>query len=554
MLKSLRIKNFILINDIKLNFNEGFSVFTGETGAGKSILIDAISILLGDRFSSDVVGNSGFKTIIEGEFKYSQPELSNYLKEQNIPQESSIILISRELEKEGKSSSRVNGSNVSIQMLKEIGKYLVDIHSQHDTQYLLNSRHHLDLLDKYINQQDLLSKVKDSYQQYFTLYKAYLEKSQVSLNVEDLDYLSFQVNEIEKAQLLDNEDIDLEKRIKELSSFEKTSGQLQTVLHALDEEEGVNEKLYDALRTMKTINDNEKIVQMTEEIDILYYELLDKISDIRQYKALLNYDENEMNSMQERLFMISRLKKKYGNSIQTILDKKKEYQDHIELIEKREEILQSIEIERDKAYQIYRLYANELSILRKQKAIELQSLIIKECSDLYLEKAQFKIDFTEGEDTSKGFDSVEFFISMNPGEILKPLYKVASGGELSRLMLGLKVIFNRLQGIETVIFDEIDSGVSGRIANAMGLKMSAISHSSQVFSVSHLGQVAACANYHYLVKKQQNGNSTITSIEYLERGDRIKELAFIASGSVSNLSLSAAEELLKVSQEAIQKV
>jgi len=545
--------NFILINDIKLDFNEGFSVFTGETGAGKSILIDAISILLGDRFSSDVIGNSSNRTRIEGEFSFSQTELKDYLNEQGILSDSGII-ICRELEREGKSITKVNGISVSIQILKEIGKYLVDIHSQHDTQYLLNNRYHLDLLDKYMNETQLLGKVRESYLQYYGLHKAYLEKSQVALNLEDLDYLTFQVQEIEKAQLIQNEDIDLEIRIKEISSFEKISVQLETVLHDLDEENGVNEKLYDALRNLKTINDNEKIAQMTEEINILYYELLDKISDIKQYKSLLNYDENEINVMQERLFMISRLKKKYGPSIQAILDKQKEYQDHIDLIDKREEILRLIEIERDKAYKLYRVQAEDLSILRKNKALELQNLIIKECADLYLEKAQFRIDFIEGDDSLKGFDSVEFYISMNTGEQLKPLYKVASGGELSRLMLGLKVIFNRLQGIETVIFDEIDSGVSGRIANAMGLKMSSISHTSQVFSVSHLGQVAACANNHYLVKKQPVANSTITSIEYLETSERIKELAFIASGSISDLSISAAEELLKISQKAIQQL
>jgi DNA repair protein RecN (Recombination protein N) len=271
----------------------------------------------------------------------------------------------------------------------------------------------------------------------------------------------------------------------------------------------------------------------------------------KQIKSLMTFDERELNAIQERLYTIGKLKKKYGPTIAAIKAKSEELVERINLINRRDEILAELQQRVDDAYVIYRERAHHISQLRQQKARELEEHVVQQCCDLYLDKARFKILLTEGTDTSVGFDQAEFLISMNPGELLKPLTKVASGGELSRLMLGLKVIFNALQGIETVIFDEIDAGVSGRVATAIGQKMHMISKNSQVFAVTHLGQVAACADSHYLVSKDQQEQQTRTSIAMLTYDQRVHELSQISTGTSSDHSLSAARELLDTLQASV---
>jgi DNA repair protein RecN (Recombination protein N) len=550
MIQKLTIKNFILINEVSLDFKPGFSVFTGETGAGKSILIDAIGILLGDRFLSESVGKESSKSSIEGVFSVDREAISTWLNENGIDAQHGIT-ISREVDKDGKSSSRLNGKSISVGLLKELGNMMIDIHNQHDTQYLLNTKYHLGLLDRFVNEKNLLGDVKSAYQKYDSIRKDILNKKASSLNVDDLEFLSFQINEIEASNLIEGEDQELEQKHKEMMAFEKIATHLGSALTLLDETDGVSEKLYEAIRELRIITESERIIETTNSINSLYYELTDKIADLNQSKSLLNFDEENVNAIQERLFLISKLKKKYGHTISDIQSKKHELEDRVALINNRESILAALMVQEKEAYEIYKQLADQISTIRKTKALELESLVLSECRDLYLDKAQFRIVFSEGSDTNTGYDEVEFLISMNPGEMLKPLVKVASGGELSRLMLGLKVIFNALQQIETVIFDEIDSGVSGRVATAIGQKMHKIAKNSQVFSVTHLGQVAACANQHYLVSKAQNDSSTSTFISQLNYDQRIDELSLISTGTSSDHSKSAAKELLDTLQAQV---
>ncbi|NTW95047.1 MAG: DNA repair protein RecN [Erysipelotrichaceae bacterium] len=550
MIQKLTIKNFILINEVSLDFRPGFSVFTGETGAGKSILIDAIGILLGDRFLSESVGKESSKSSIEGVFSIDREAISTWLNENGIDAQHGIT-ISREVDKDGKSSSRLNGKSISVGLLKELGNMMIDIHNQHDTQYLLNTKYHLGLLDRFVNEKNLLGDVKSAYQKYDSIRKDILNKKASSLNVDDLEFLSFQINEIEASNLIEGEDLDLEQKHKEMMAFEKIATHLGSALTLLDETDGVSEKLYEAIRELRIITESERIIETTNSINSLYYELTDKIADLNQSKSLLNFDEENVNAIQERLFLISKLKKKYGHTISDIQSKKHELEDRVALINNRESILAALMVQEKEAYEIYKQLADQISTIRKAKALELESLVLSECRDLYLDKAQFRIVFSEGSDTNTGYDEVEFLISMNPGEMLKPLVKVASGGELSRLMLGLKVIFNALQQIETVIFDEIDSGVSGRVATAIGQKMHKIAKNSQVFSVTHLGQVAACANQHYLVSKAQNDSSTSTFISQLNYDQRIDELSLISTGTSSDHSKNAAKELLDTLQAQV---
>lgn len=552
MLKSLYIKNYILIDELRLEFKSGFSVFTGETGAGKSILIDAIGLLMGERFSSDLIRHGNDKSILEAVFITQNKEIHTILEQIGIELDSDELIITRELTRDGRSTNRINNRSVTVNVLKDLSVYLVDIHSQNDTQYLLNNKYHLNLLDAYKPNVELLSEVKALYHEYDNLKKELSNKEKTEYNPDDLEFLEFQINEIEQANLIENEDIELETKQKMMLSFEKISTRLKSALDLLDETDGVSLKFHDALKHLHFIDEMDDVKKISEELNDIYYVLNDKIAELKHSYNSLSYDEDSFNAIQDRLFSINRLKKKYGKSIDLIFEHKQKLIERVNMIQNRQEVLDQLRSQLSKAYKAFYDKAVLLSEFRKTQATSLKTAIIKEIRDLYLDKAQFEIEFKANEGSFNGIDSVEFLISMNPGESLKPLVKVASGGELSRLMLGMKVIFNQLQNIETVIFDEIDSGVSGRVATAIGQKMSRLSRTAQVFSVTHLGQVAACSHSHYYVSKNQSSNITNTTIKELDLEGRINELSMISSGTLNPASIKAAEELFNTNQSLIE--
>lgn len=548
MLQNLYLKNYILIDELRLDFKSGFSVFTGETGAGKSILIDAIGLLMGDRFTVDMIRHGSDKAVIEAVFTTNSEHVASFLNELNYEFDLNELIISRELTREGRSINRINNRAIPVSLLKEIGQHLVDLHSQNDTQYLLNNRHHLQLLDAYNVDQELLNEVKKRYQVYAKLKNELHEKEKNDLNPDDLDFLTFQFTEIEKANLMMGEDEDLEHQQHLLMSFEKVSSRLSSAINLLDENDGARVKLYEAVKALNHIDELVALQPITATIEELYFNLVEQIETLKVRFNELSFDEDRLSQIQNRLFQINKLKKKYGRSIELILTQHAEIKERIDAIEHREEVLDQLRRDCERAYTHFEQKALTLREARKNKANALETAIVKEIRDLYLEKAQFSINFNEVNANQNGLDFVEFLISMNPGESLKPLIKVASGGELSRLMLGMKVIFNDLQSIETVIFDEIDSGVSGRVATAIGQKMANLARHAQVFSVTHLGQVAACSRTHYLVTKTQANSLTNTNIIELTEESRIHELAMIASGSSTPNALTAAQELLKHNQ------
>ena len=552
MLKSLYIKNYILIDELRLDFKSGFSVFTGETGAGKSILIDAIGLLMGERFSSDLIRHGNDKSILEAVFITQNKDIQSVLEQIGIDIESDELIITRELTRDGRSTNRVNNRSVTVNILKDLSVFLVDIHSQNDTQYLLNNKYHLNLLDAYKPNLELLNEVKSLYHDYDSLRKELANKEKTEYNPDDLEFLEFQINEIDQANLIENEDTELENKQKMMLSFEKISTRLKSALDLLDESDGVSLKFHDALKHLHFIDEMDDVKKVSEELNDIYYVLNDKIAELKHSYHSLSYDEDSFNAIQDRLFSINRLKKKYGKSINLIFEHKQKLIERVNMIQNRQEVLDLLRSQLNKAYSAFYDKAVLLSDFRKSQATSLKIAIIKEIRDLYLDKAQFEIEFKENEGSSTGIDNVEFLISMNPGESLKPLIKVASGGELSRLMLGMKVIFNQLQNIETVIFDEIDSGVSGRVATAIGQKMSRLSKTAQVFSVTHLGQVAACSHSHYYVSKNQTSDITNTNIHELNLEGRINELSMISSGTLNPASIKAAEELFNTNQSLIE--
>lgn len=550
MLSSLTVKNYILIDDLCLDFESGFSAFTGETGAGKSILIDAINILGGDKFTTDLIRQGTDKSYLEALFITKHPRVSSILNEYGIESEEGRLIISRELSRDGKSNSRINGKSVPVSVLRLIANELIDIHSQHDTQYLLNSKTHLSLLDAYHPSKHIES-VESAWKAYKNVWDDLEEKKRSSLNPDELDYLKFQLQELQDAHVVLGEDLELESKLKAIMAFEKNSNRLELAVQSLDQGDSVPLRLHEAMKQLQGIEGITQLEPLLASIQSHYYDLQDHISELKRIQSSFSYDEYELNQIQERLFILGKLKKKFGSSLERVLEQQSQIEERIQLIEIRFEVLDALQRQKESLYASFLDLAHQLSQERKLQAKSLEKAVLEHCKDLYLEKAAFEISFKEHEGNSRGIDEVEFLISMNPGEPLRPLVKVASGGELSRLMLGLKVVFNQLQAIETVIFDEIDAGVSGRVASSIGLKMKQLAQHAQVFSVTHLAQVAAYAKQHYYVHKLQMDHQTTTQIKRLIDQERKEALSLILSGTVSEASLEASQELLDHAQSTL---
>lgn len=549
MLLQLFVKDFVLIDHMTLDFAPGMSAFTGETGAGKSLLIDAIGILRGDRINALMVKQGKEKATIEGVFSLPMAHPSRtILQDAGYDIEEDTVIVQREFTVDGKSVSRINHRTTTVSLIKEVLQSLLDIHSQHDSQYLLNTKYHLSLLDSYCEQETLLQEIKQSYKIYHRV-KQDLEAALLNdYNEDDLEFLTFQLNEIDEANIKEDELFSLEEEQRKMMAFEKTSTCLHKVHELLDGEQGASPTLYEACRQLETLHEDEQLIAVHEKLLELYYAMDDQVSMLSSYVEGMEYDEQRVNGVNERIFLIHKILRKYGGSYEAIHRKREELEQKVDSILHRSDFIKKQEQLQKEAYQQFQNLANKMHEIRKEKALELQKHIVTQLHDLHLENARFEVSFHTIEGNPYGIDQVEFLVSMNKGEVLRPLQTTASGGELSRLMLGLKTIFTRLQGIETVIFDEIDTGVSGSVALAIGKKMQALGKETQVFCVTHLAQVAACANHHYLVSKHQDEHSTHTSILALQQPQRIEQLALIASDSTSSSALGAAKELFAKAQ------
>lgn len=546
MLTQIYVKNFVLIDAVRLDLDSRMSVFTGETGAGKSLLIDAIGLLCGQRASAGYVKRGAQRAIIEGVFSLRpNSRAAALLAQQGFELEDDELIISREITAEGKSSVRLNQRAITAAFLRELSTELIDIHSQHDNQYLLQSRYHLQLLDRYCEDERLLQTVRDAYRAYHDLQVRMDKLQNEELNEEDLDELTEQLNEIDDAHLRKDEPEELETRIHELNRAETVKKQVSSALELLDGERGSNPALYQAMRALENISDLESIAPHANALSDAYYEIEEHIAALQDVLAHMDDDEQLLNEMQERLFLYHRLYRRYGGSYEDVMAHRDACEARIDRILHRQDHIDTLQQQLRQAEAEYEAAAARLHELRVQKAADLEEQVMGQLRDLMLEHARFHICITPACPSASGSDAVEFQVAMNRAQAFTPLHKSASGGELSRLMLGLKCVFTHLQGIETVIFDEIDTGVSGRVAMAIGRKMQQLAQDTQVLCVTHLAQVAACADQHLLVQKQDDGSVTSTSIHVLESDARIRQLALIASGSVSSASLQAARELLE---------
>lgn len=558
MLLQLNIYNFALIEKLSISFKGGFNVLSGETGAGKSIIIDAINYVLGSKFNKELIRSGEQKTYVEAIFSLKNPKTLLLLQELEIEYDD-IIIISRESFQNGKSIVKVNGKSVILSSLKSISSTLIDIHGQHENQNLLDASNHINYLDDF-SDKDFDIKKKD-YE------KSYKELNDIIKKIEDIkgkedrekliNYLEYQINDIDSANLDPDEERNLEERFNILSNAEKISKSINIAYGVLNDSDenftSTKDLINSALKELRNIEKHsEKINNLADQLKNISFSMEDIILELRVIKEDIIYDDNELEKINSRLYKIADYKKKYGKTIYEILKYRDNIKNQFEEITNSEEILKKLEVKKQNLMNILEEKATIIHELRKKTAKILKSKIKVELDYIGLEKSNFDISI-EYIDVFNidGKDKVQFLISTNPGEPLKPLEKIISGGELSRIMLALKTIFVDNDKIPTVIFDEIDTGISGRIAQRVAEKMYLISKEHQVFCITHLPQIASMSDNHFLVYKTINNNKTYTKLISLTMKEKEIEVAKMIGGlKVTEVTLKNSKEIINLADKS----
>lgn len=555
MLLQLNITNFALIENLSISFEQGFNVLSGETGAGKSILIDAINFVLGEKFNKDLIRTGEEKTFVEAIFTIENQKTRDVLNSLDIEYDD-LIIISREAFQSGKTIAKVNGKSLVLSNIKLISSTLLDIHGQHENQNLLEISNHINYLDYYGGKaiDNQLLEYRVGYRRYVEIISEIERLSGHSGENEKLvDFYKYQIDEINAAKLKVDEDIELEKRFSILNNAEKISNILESCYVDLfsgdDNVHSVYDRLSYSIRELRSIEKHmDKVVDIANSFEEMFYNLEENAKELRHLKDNISYDEEELNYINSRMYQITNLKKKYGKSIEDILNYKEKIEKQYSELVNKSEIIEKYKAEKEKVLDSLRLKTSKLNKLRNEIALELEAKIKKELDYVGLEKSTFKISITLLDDFNEnGSDKVQFLISTNPGEPLKSMEKIVSGGELSRIMLALKTVFVNKDRIPSVIFDEIDTGISGRIAQSVAEKMYLISCSHQVFCVTHLPQIACMSDVHYLIAKSVEQNKTYTSIDKLNLSKKEMEIARMIGGSeVTRLTLEHAKEMIEL--------
>lgn len=540
MVTTLHIKNVGIIDDLSLDLNEGFNVLTGETGAGKTLIIGSLAILAGGRFSKEMIRNGEEFSFVEANFYCPDNELAI----------DNNIIVSREIHLNGRNLCKINGRLVTVNELKEFMSKILDIHGQHDSQLILNPMQHIIYLDKFIGKEleDNLNKYKVKLAEYNTL-KQELKNTYGEDQEKErrLDLLRYQYNEIEQANLKENEEEELEEKHKMMQNAEKLKDNLCEVDNELNENAVV--AISNAIRSLEKIQDCGS--KYTEKLSILkssYYDIQELARDLSYMREDVNFDEEERNQIENRLDLIYSLKRKYGNTISEILKYSSKVEEEIHKIENLDEYHKKIKAKINVLKQELLEIANNMTNTRKKYAKELSTKINKELKDLEMPNARFEIQVDIADKFYEtGIDEVEFMICTNIGEELKPLVKIASGGEMARIMLAIKNVLADVDEVSTLVFDEIDTGISGKASKAVAEKMKSIAKSHQVICITHLPSIAAKGDHNYYISKQTKENKTYTQIKKLSEEETIEEIARISSGEVTEIAKAHAQELRKAS-------
>ena len=544
MIKSILIKNFILIDELFLEFENGFNVLTGETGAGKSIILKAIDTALGAKVQKDTIFlNKEKPVLIELTFLHSKKDLKN-LKDFELEEET---VISREISQTSQ-KCRINGALVNLDTVKELREHLVDIHSQNQSYTYVLPKYHIELLDEYCKYRDKefldnLAKYENSFKEFSSVSKKLTQlKDNNANNLREIDFLEFQLNEIDTAAIGEGEEENLNSELEILSNIQELKEQTYGIYYSLGADGGMN----DALSKMNAILSNcaacDKKLEEVHNAFIEAHENLKFCSDfLREYSQNLEANPQRLNEINERLSLILKLKRKYGD----IFEARENFARQLNEIKGDFSSLEELEVRKNELEGELNELSQKISNVRKTRADELSDMIIKELKKLEMPKAEFKIDIKEKEADIKGKDGVEFLITTNISSPLAPLSRVASGGEISRVMLAIKTVFAQVDMVSTIIFDEIDTGISGKASNAVAEEISKLSNDIQVFTITHQPTIAARANAHFVVTKSQDDITKVSVKKLLNKEERLEAIASLASGEVNSISVSFAKELLK---------
>lgn len=561
MLVEINIKNFAIIDNINVSFTKGLNIITGETGSGKSILVDAIGIILGSRSSKDLIRSGYKKAVLQGVFYLENPlELIPLLNEYNIGlDDDNLLIISKEINLDGPSISKVNGRSINLSMLKNITNKLVDIFGQHEHQSLLDISKHGVLVDSFGDKEfsKLKSEIRSHYEE-LSSFKNSLQDLSMDSSKRDreIDVLKFQIQEIDEARLSYKDDEELEKEYNRVFNSSKISNSLNEAISYLDNDNIQNPSAIDLINQSIALLQNisrydENLETLNSRLKSIKLEFEDINMDLKDYLDSVDLDYERLNYLTSRLDLVNKLKRKYGNSVEEVMLFKNKAEDRLDLLINYEKKVASIKDEIKKVEKVLENLSEDLSLRRKNISKEIEKEIKKELEELNMLQVDFKVDFGRTKEfTVNGYDKIEFLISTNPGESLKSLSKIISGGEMSRIMLAFKNILAFFDKIPTMIFDEIDTGISGRTGQIVGEKILNISKNHQVICISHLPQLAALADSHYVINKTMTKDKTRTEIHRLSEEGRVEEMARLIGGvNLTDTTLNHAREMIEMSNK-----
>ncbi len=559
MLLQLNISNFALIEKLSISFENGFNILSGETGAGKSILIDAINYVLGVKFTKNSIRTGEKKTFVEAVFTIENARTRNVLEKLEIEFDD-ILIISREAFQSGKNIAKINGKTVILNQIKEVSETLMDIHGQHENQNLMNVEKHIIYVDNF--GYESLKKIKSEYKIYYNELKEINSKitrlkDKTGKDDKIVDFLKYQIDEINEAKLSVGEDETLEEKYSIISNSESIkkilSDSYERLYNGSENVDSIFDGIGIVIKNLGTIELNSKeIKNIKDSLEEIYYNLEQNISEIRTIKENVEFDDTELEFINNRLYTIDNLKKKYGKTTEDIINYKEKIVTEYDELTHYAEIIEKLDEKRKKAHEKVIFCAKEIHVIREKIGKSLENKVLSELKYIGLEKSTFKVDiqFIEKYVNESGADKVQFYISTNPGEPLNPLEKIVSGGELSRIMLALKTVFVDKDKIPSVIFDEIDTGISGRVAQSVAEKLYNISNKHQVFCVTHLPQIACMSDIHYLVEKKVQNNKTYTFVNRLSVEEKENAIARMIGGSeLTRLTLENAKEMITLANK-----
>lgn len=549
MLQNLHVKNLALIDEAEVEFQPGLNILSGETGAGKSIIIGSVNLALGEKVPKEMVRENAPYGLVELVFTVENEKQKKALEELDIFPEEDTVILSRKIVN-GRSTAKINGETLPVSKIREAASLLIDIHGQHEHQSLLVKKNHLNILDAYAKNelQEKKEKLKEIYGEYKNL-KA--ELGEASLDTEErnreISFLEYEVKEIEEANLSPGEDEELEQDYKRLSNGRKIMEAVGIAYRKTGEDfESASEQIGQALKELSSVSNFDKKVEMLESQLVEIENLMNDFNhEIAEYISDAQFDEESFARVEDRLDTLNRLKAKYGGSVEEILESCREKKERLEKLADYDTYLENLQKNFKKAREKMEKASEEVSKIRQKQAAVLTKTVQKVLKELNFLDVEFSMEFKKMENyTANGYDEGEFMISTNPGEKLKPLEKIASGGELSRIMLAIKTVLADTDSIETLIFDEIDTGISGRTAQMVSEKMSVLGRNHQVICITHLPQIAAMADSHYLIEKSVNNQTTISTIRALSQEESVKELARMLGGvKITDTVLESAREM-----------